>query len=226
MVNIEKYPLSTLLQKEFVCIKHWLDKIDPEKNITFLGGVRLALSPLANRPVYGCQRPEWAKFEDKTYIDENFRRWGINTPPYKIIAPDFDDAVAAFCLLNKGKGVILAADSSKSFHAGSAGLAWVKDHHELVKALDKFHDQTEKLRMAEFIQGIPCSILAMVLPKGVAVFDPIEILTVFEKTTNQLLFCGSSNRWRPGKHAEIMRDYTRLTGEKLAEEARARAYFD
>ncbi|MBD1227873.1 hypothetical protein [Xenorhabdus griffiniae] len=225
IVNIEKCPLSELLKKEFVCIKHWLDKIDPEKNITFLGGVRLALSPLAGRSVYGWQRPEWAKFEDKTYIDENFHRWGINTPPYKIIAPDFNDAVATFHLLNKGKGVILAADSSKSFKAGSEGLSWIKDHHKLAKALDKFHDQTEKLRMAEFIQGIPCSILAMVLPNGVAVFDPIEILTVFEKSTSQLLFCGSSNRWRPGKNAEIMRDYTRLAGEKLAEEVGYRGLF-
>ncbi|MBD2799487.1 hypothetical protein ID854_03170 [Xenorhabdus sp. M] len=225
LVNIERHPLQTLLQKEFICIKHWLDKIDPGKNITFLGGIRCEFSSLADRPVYGRQRPEWAKFEDKTYIDGNFRRWGINTPPYKIIAPDFNDALAAFCLLNKGKGVILAADSSKSFHAGSEGLSWVKDHHELAEALDKFHDQTEKLRMAEFIQGIPCSIMAMVLPKGVAVFDPIEILTVFEKSTNQLLFCGSSNRWRPGKHSEIMRSHTRLVGEKLAEEVGYRGIF-
>ncbi|MBI6548496.1 hypothetical protein [Xenorhabdus lircayensis] len=225
IVNIEQRPLQVILENQFVCIKHWLSKIDPEKNITFLGGVRLPLSQLTDRSIYGWQRPEWAKFEDKIYIDDSLRRWGINTPSYKIIDPVLNDAVAAFHLLNKGKGVVLAADNSKLFNAGSSGLSWIKDHHEIADVLDKFRDKTRKFRMAEFIQGVPCSILAMVLPNGVAVFDPIEILTVFEKTTNQLLFCGSSNRWQPGKFADIMRDYTRLAGEKLAGEVGYRGIF-
>ncbi|MDC9597411.1 hypothetical protein [Xenorhabdus anantnagensis] len=225
IVNIDKKPLQVILENQFICIKHWLDKIDPEKNITFLGGVRLPLSQLADRITYGWQKPEWAKFEDKIYIDDSLRRWGINTPPYKIIDPDPNDAVAAFHFLNKGKGVILAIDNSKSFNAGSNGLVWIREPDEIADVLDKFRNQTRKFRMAEFIQGVPCSILAMVLPTGVAVFDPIEILTVFEKTTNQLLFCGSSNRWQPGKLADNMRDCTRVAGEKLAEEAGYRGIF-
>ncbi|MCG3470445.1 hypothetical protein L7750_08610 [Xenorhabdus bovienii] len=225
IVNINQRPLKEILENQCMSIKHWLDKIDPERNITFLGGVRLPLSQFADRPVYGWQKPEWAQFEDKIYIDDSLRRWGINTPAYQNIDPNINDAVAAFHLLNKGKGVILAIDGSESFSAGANGLAWIKDHHEIAHVLDKFRDKTRKLRVAEFIQGIPCSILAMVLPNGVAVFDPIEILTVFEKTTNHLLFCGSSNRWQSGKAEDVMRHCTRLAGQKLAEEVGYRGIF-
>ncbi len=123
--NVHKLPLKQLLQAKLIDIRHWLNKIDPDESITFLGGIRLNLSHLAGRPLYGRQRSTWAQFEDKTCIDDSLCRWGIKVPACRIVTPTINEAEKAFVSLDRGHGVIAAIDNSTSFSSGSDGLAWI-----------------------------------------------------------------------------------------------------
>lgn len=58
----------------------------------------------------------------------------------------------------------------------------------------------------------------MVLPTGVAVFEPFEIITLREEGTDRLVYGGHAIGWRTNEAArELMREHTRTAGQALAE---------
>jgi len=80
--------------------------------------------------------------------------------------------------------------------------------------------------MAGGVPGVPCSVLGIVLRDGVAVFDPIEIVTLRDRARSSLVFCGSSTWWRPAPAAVAeIRRYARLTGSELARAVDYRGMF-
>ncbi|WP_410575607.1 hypothetical protein [Amycolatopsis sp. cmx-4-61] len=201
----------------------WLDELDPRREWTFLGTTFTHTSEVCGRRVHGWRRPEWARLEDKTVIDGLWRQVGVPAPRH--VVSDVDDPrIPAFVReLDNGAGVVLAMDSTNGFVGDAKGLRWVRTAGELGTALEACRTSANRLRVAEFVPGVPCSVLGMVLADGVAVFDPLEIVTLRDRTRAGLVFCGSSTHWRPD--GEQLRHYTRLAGEELAASVGYRGLF-
>ncbi|MEU5129452.1 hypothetical protein [Streptomyces mobaraensis] len=123
-------------------------------------------------------------------------------------------------------GVVVAADSTRGHVGDALGLRWVPDPGRLPGVLGDFAGRAERVRVARFVDGVPCSVLGMALADGVAVFSPIEIVTLGDPATGRLLFCGSSTFWRPGAAAEDdIRGAARRAGTELVRATGYRGLF-
>ncbi len=204
----------------------WLAGVDPTSALTFVGDSWIDVPSLLGRSVHGWRRPAWATLEDKTRIDAFWHEIGVASPRFEITACQRELVEPIAARLDSGFGVVIAIDSTQGFSSGAAGLAWVRTPAQLGDVLQRFAGRSERLRIAEFMPGVPCSVLAMVMADGVAVFEPLEIVTLVDPSNGQLRFCGSSNRWRPSAETrELLRSAARRIGESLASKLAYRGMF-
>ncbi|WNV85484.1 hypothetical protein [Umezawaea sp. Da 62-37] len=195
----------------------WLDGLDPDREWEVLGTTYSEFEELGGRPAYGRWLPEWAVWEDKTRIDELWQRVGIPAPPHVIVDVDDPDLAATAVSLDQGHGVMIAIDTTLDVLGSSQGLRWVRSRAELDTAVEVLRARTERVRIATFVPGVPCSLMGMVFDDGVAVFDPIEVITLHRPSTGQLVYGGCSTTWRPADaRREVLRDYARRVGQDLS----------
>jgi hypothetical protein len=75
-----------------------------------------------------------------------------------------------------------------------------------------------------FLDGIPCSIHGIVLPDGVAVFRPVEMVTL--RRGREFVYGGCATYWDPPDDVrEQMRSTARAAGRRLAEDVDFRGAF-
>jgi hypothetical protein len=194
----------------------WLDGLDPERRCVVFAPPGAELPKFCRRVVVGWRSPETARIEDKTIIDDVWGRISVPSPAHLVVAADDPRLWDHVTRIDRGHGVILAIDSTQGHIGDAHGLAWIRTQDDLHAAQARFGGRTARVRIAEFVAGVPCSILGMVLDDGVAVFDPIEIVTLRDRQ-RRLIFCGSSTWWRllePDRAR--MRHFTRVAGEYLA----------
>jgi hypothetical protein len=201
-------------------VQQWLDELDPTAEWTVLGTPHTWVAEFCGRPLHGFRRAEWATLEDKTVIDTLWERIGVRSPKYRIV--DVADLVGARCYADAVGcpdlpfGVVIAADSSSGQLDGCTGLRWARHPAQFGQGLSALAAISLKVRIAEFVPGIPCSILGMVTSDGVAVFPPLEIVTL-GSVAGSLRFCGTSTHWRPdGSAVTEMVRACRTAGEELA----------
>ena len=67
-----------------------------------------------------------------------------------------------------------------------------------------------------FVEGVPCSIHGLVFPEGVAVFRPVELITLRRCVDGQFVYAGTATFWDPEPEArERMRVLARRVGRCL-----------
>lgn len=198
----------------------WLDGLDPMAGWTAVGTPGVSAAEFCGRPVHGFRRAEWAALEDKTVIDTFWERAGIRSPAYRVMdvamlgTQTSHTEISAWSDLPSG--VVIAADSSAGHLDRCMGLRWVRGSAQCAEGLAALTAISRKVRVAEFVRGVPCSILGMVTLDGVAVFPPLEIVTL-GSAAGDLRFCGSSTYWRPGPAAVAELVHAcRAAGEELA----------
>lgn len=208
-------------------VVRWLDARDPARRWLALGTPRTGAAEVMGRRVYGWRRPEWAAVEDKTTIDRLWAAAGVAAPPY--LVGDVADVLRrpdAAAGIGGPAGVVVAADSSRGHVGDSLGLRWVPRPGGFTDAVRDLAGRGDRVRVARFADGVPCSVLGMALPDGIAVFSPIEIVTLGDPSTGRLLFCGSSTHWRPGEQAERdIRGAARRAGAELVRTTGYRGIF-
>ncbi|MEU8912092.1 hypothetical protein [Streptomyces nigrescens] len=208
-------------------VLRWLDVRDPARQWLALGTPRTGAAEVLGRTVYGWRRPEWAAVEDKTTIDQLWAAAGVASPPY--LVGQVEDVLRrpdAAAGIGGPAGVVVAADSTRGHVGDSLGLRWVPRPGGFVDAVRDLAGRSDRVRVARFADGVPCSVLGMALPDGIAVFAPIEIVTLGDPSTGRLLFCGSSTHWRPGDEAERdIRSAARRAGAELVRTTGYRGIF-
>jgi hypothetical protein len=123
--------------------------------------------------------------------------------------------------------VVLAADASRSALGSSKGLRWVRGGPgALPEAVRDLAGTTDRVRAAAFLPGVPMSILASVLPRGTAVFEPFEIVTLFDPVSGDFVYGGTSTWWHatPAERERVRED-TRRVGEAMRAQAGYRGMF-
>ncbi|ARZ66669.1 hypothetical protein M1P56_22380 [Streptomyces sp. HU2014] len=208
-------------------VRAWLDGLDPAREWVVLGTPRTGVDRFCGRPVHGWRRPEWAAVEDKTTIDALWAAAGVAAPPHVVVTVDeLLRGPAGLDGVAGPAGVVVAADSTRGHVGDSLGLRWVPGLAGFPDAVREFAGRAHRVRIARFADGVPCSVLCMALPDGVAVFSPIEIVTLGDPETGRLLFCGSSTHWRPGDAAERdIRGAARRAGAELVRTTGYRGIF-
>lgn len=138
---------------------------------------------LLGRQVLGGRRPSWGTLEDKTLGDAVFDAAGIRRPTTLVVPAETSALRAAARDLDSGAGTVWSGDAREGVNGGGEFVRWVRTTGAAVRAIELFEAHCDRVRVAPFLDGIPCSIHGIVLPDGVAVLRPVELLVPEARTT-------------------------------------------
>jgi hypothetical protein len=195
---------------------------DPDGTALVLGIFLNTSRELDGRPFLSSRRPEWVALEDKVVVDAFWDRAGVARQPVRVVP--LADAESAAAEIDRGDGTVWAADAREGFHGGASQTYWVRDDESRGRAIGGLDSVCDQVRVMPFVEGIPCSIHGIVLPDGVVVLRPVEMVVLRRGT--EFVYAGCATYWDPiDEIRSQMRDVARRTGEQLAVEVGFRGTF-
>ena len=184
------------------------------------------LSTVAGRSKYGKRPPEWTAVEDKTTVDSFWDSIGVLRAPSKVVSLSNQDLLKIAADLDEGQGTVWAADNREGVHGGAIGIRWAKNIDEVRGVLDGLRDFADQARISPFLEGVPMSIHGVVFPTSVAVFRPVELITLRYRDKSKFLWGGCSTSYDPRDQDRVeMRDVARRAGKALRDTVNFRGPF-
>jgi hypothetical protein len=198
-----------------------LDDFDPTGDAVIVGSFTNTVPELAGRPFLAHRRPQWVALEDKVVIDAFWDRAGVRRRPSAVVP--LPEAPAAAAALDAGAGTVWAADAREGFHGGATWTRWVGDD-DAAGVVDELGPVCATVRVMPFVEGIPCAVHGIVLPDGVAVVRPVEMVML--RRGRRFVYGGCATYWDPPPWVrEEMRAVARRAGARLATEVGFRGAF-
>lgn len=193
-----------------------LDGYDPDGEAVHHTGPFVTREPIRGRQVVGGREPAWAALEDKMLADDIWDAVGFPRCERRLVEIDRVDALEASSReIDRGLGVVWAADARDGLNGGGELTRWVVTAEEREAALELLAPRCDRVRVMPFLEGVPCSIHGIVLPDGTAVLRPME-LAILRGPGRRFVFGGQGTTWDPPPpDREEMRDLVRRTGELL-----------
>lgn len=199
-----------------------IERFDPDGSALVVGSFLSEADTLLDRPFVAWRRPEWVALEDKTVVDAFWDRAGIARRPSVVVERDAAADIADS--LDEGAGTVWTADALAGWHGGAQQTHWVTDAASRARAYERLPPHCRTVRIMPFVDGVPCSIHGLVLPDGVAVLRPVELVVL--RRGNELVYAGCATFFDPPGHIRAqMRDIARLAGRRLATEVSFRGCF-
>ena len=197
-----------------------LDRFDPGRDALVLVAPYDASTSVAGRPAFGARHPAWVAVEDKTTNDALFDRAGVTRPPSVVVpAGDVDGLHAAHAALDAGSGTVWAGDARDGFNGGGVLVRWVVDDGTAATAHAAIAARCGRVRVAPFLEGVPCSIHGMVTRDGIAVLRPVEMVTLRTTDPPGFRYGGAATFFDPpAADREAMREAARRVGAVLRDE--------
>jgi RimJ/RimL family protein N-acetyltransferase len=197
-----------------------LDRFDPQGDALVLAAPFHAVTILGGRAVVGGRRPEWVALEDKTTNDALFDRAGVDRPPCEIVvAGDRAALDAAASRLDRGQGTVWSGDARQGFNGGGTFVRWVTDEVQAHSAQRWFVDRCRSVRVTPFLEGTPCNIHGFATEDGLAVFRPVEAITLRSADPPALHYGGAATFFDPPEADRArMRIVARRVGSLLRDE--------
>ena len=196
-----------------------LDAFDPDHSALVVLAPVAATLHVGDRPVYGGRRPEWVALEDKTVCDALFDEAGVARPDAELVAPKRAALLGASDALDRGAGVVWSGDAREGFNGGGVFVRWIRPDRaecDIAEAVDQFSGACDRVRVAPFIEGVPCSIHGFVCDDGVAALRPVELVNLRPPTGAKLQYAGAATYFDPPEEdREVMRDAARSVGGLL-----------
>ena len=194
-----------------------VDAFDPERNGVWSTTPFVTTDePVEGRPVTGGRPAAWLALEDKLLADDLWDAVGVARAPYRHVEVADRDALAeATAELAGPLGAVWSGDAREGFNGGADFVRWVREDRDRAAAAAFFAPRCDRVRVAPFLEGVPCSIHGMVLPGATAVFRPVEIV-VLRSARRGFVLAGVGSTWDPpAADREVMRDVARRVGEHL-----------
>ncbi len=208
-------------------VRDAVEAFDPDRRAVVVGTFLNTAAELAGRPFLAYRRPEWLALEDKTVVDAFWDRAGVARQPSVVV--DLDDAEPAARSIDCGVGTVWSADAREGFHGGASLTFRVDDAGSAARARELLGPHCDRVRVMPFLTGVPMSIHGIVLPDGVAVLRPVEMVVlrhVAADRREQFFYAGCATFHDPDPAArEQMVDVARRVGRQLATEVGFRGTF-
>lgn len=209
-------------------IKDALNEFDPNGE-AFLTVFRFRTATHAfGRKIDACRKLDWIQLEDKTFIDGFFAQHSIPAPRSTVVDANREAMTQASELINSGDGTVWSGDNTLGLNSRGNMVRWLRpdaDPEDIGHFVRKFSSACESVRIAEFVEGRPCSIHGFVLDDGVAVFRPVELL-VLRGEHGKFWFAGTNTYWQPSIELRVeMRSIARQVGEALRKDYDYRGAF-
>jgi hypothetical protein len=202
-----------------------IDDYDPGCEAIVLGGPLVSATDVAGRPVIGRRPAAWAALEDKVVCDDVWDAAGVKRAEYEVVPTDAVALEAASRRLDRGDGTVWAGDASEGFNGGADYVRWVRRSSDIDEAVAFFAAHCRRVRVMPFLEGIPTSIHGFAHGGEVAVFRPVELITL-RTPTNRFRYAGTTTYWDPEpEDRDDMRDAARRVGHHIAERVGYRGGF-
>jgi hypothetical protein len=202
-----------------------IDDYDPAHDALWCSGPFILSRPIDGRPVVGGRAASWASLEDKLLADEIWDAVGQPRPERRVVEVEPALLAEACAEVDRGDGVVWSGDARDGFNGGGEFVRWVTDAREQREAFAFFAPRCDRVRVAPFLDGVPCSIHGVVLPDGTAAFRPVE-LAILRGEDRRFVYGGQGTFWDPDPAERgRMRALVRRTGEHLRERVGYRGGF-
>jgi len=197
-------------------VQAWADGWDPARQAQAIRAIYTVGGPVAQRPCFGERPAAWLALEDKLTVDALWDAAGVPRAPSKIVDLDDKAAVdAAFHALASPEGAVIAVDNTLGWHGGAEGTRHARSAEELLRAASALRAQGSRARVMPYLDGVPCSIHALVGPRDEAVFRPCEML-VLRGDDSTFQYASAATFWDPPPaRREEMRDRARRVARYL-----------
>ena len=195
-----------------------VERFDPDRTACVFVSFVIDVSEIAGRPVYAPRLPEWLPLEDKSVIDAVWDDLGVARAPSRVVAANAAALGEAAAQLDPtGEGTVWSGDSREGFNGGASYVRWVRTAEHAREASDFFSAHCDRVRVAPFLEGIPCSIHGLVFAGGeVATFRPCEMVVLRRTRQAEFLYAGASTFWDPpAADREALRELARRVGAGL-----------
>jgi hypothetical protein len=174
-----------------------LDAFDPGGDALVLVMPFDTTTSVAGRPAFGARRPAWVALEDKTTNDALFARADVTCAPSEVVAAADRGALdAAAARVDRGAGTVWSGDAREGFNGGGVLVRRVTGPDRAAAVADLMAARCDRVRVAPFLDGIPCSIHGIVTTDGIAVFRPMEMVMLRTPDT-AFRYAGVASYWDP-----------------------------
>jgi hypothetical protein len=172
-------------------------RFDPDGDAIVLAQPFLDVRMMGTRRLFGARRPEWVALEDKTRVDAMFDAAGVPRPLSMIVDATEAAVVRAANTIDAGPGTVWAADAREGFNGAGSRVRWVREDSDRAEAFAALLGRCDRVRVAEFVDGVACSIHGFVVDDGVAAFRPVEMVTLRAPAAPRLRYCGCATYFDP-----------------------------
>jgi hypothetical protein len=143
---------------------------------------------------------------------------GVPRAAYRVVPNDEAALAEATAELAGPLGAVWSGDARDGVNGGGNYVRWIVDQDDQTTAAWFFRPRCDRIRVMPFLDGVPCSIHGYVLPRGTAVFRPVEIVSLRDVARRQFVYAGLGTYWDPpDADREEMREAARRVGDHLAE---------
>ena len=203
-----------------------LDRYDPDRSAMVVGSFFNELPEVADRRCLAFRRPAWVALEDKVVIDALWDRAGVTRAPAEIVPVEREALFDAARRLDTGRGTVWVGDARGGYHGGAEYARWVRSAADGEAAFSFLADRCDRARVMPFLDGIPCGVHGIVFDDDVAVFRPIEMVTLRRPDAPELFYAGVASYWDPEPaDRDAMRTAARRVGDALRDEVGFRGPF-
>ncbi len=193
-----------------------VDAWDPDRSARFIQNFMPADTRIAGRRPYGSRLREWMALEDKIAVESLWDAAGVRRAPSEVVPSRGADLARAAAGLDQGMGTVWVADNRDGWHGGGEYVRWVRNDDAAAEAAEFFAGCSDVVRVMPFLEGIPCSIHAVVFPDGIAAFRPVEMLMLRRAGSPLFEYAGGATYWQaPAEDAAYMRDTVRRVAAHL-----------
>ncbi|MGI8645446.1 MAG: hypothetical protein ACR2JD_03865 [Nocardioides sp.] len=194
-----------------------IEAFDPERRAVWWASPFVTSDALiAGRPVTGGRPAAFMALEDKLLAEGIWRTAGVKAAPHRVVPVDRAALAVATEEVAGRLGVVWSGDARDGFNGGGDFVRWVTGEATQAAAFAFFSLRCDQVRVMPFLDGVPCSIHAMVLADGTAAFRPVEISTLRDPVRHRFVYGGVSTFWDPpAADREEMRAAVRRVGEHL-----------
>jgi hypothetical protein len=139
-----------------------------------------ARAEIAGRPNLGPRTAASMALEDKAIVDELWDALDVTRAPAAVVPARGDALRRAARRLDAGLGTVWSGDASEGLNGGGVYVRWVRpgDPGAADEAASFLSLHCRRVRVMPFLEGVPCSIHGLVFHDGVAVFRPVELITL------------------------------------------------
>lgn len=207
-------------------VQQQVDAWDPAREARVISSFTPAEMEIAGRPSFGSRPRAWEALEDKISAVRLWRDVGLAHAPSAIVPVASGELPEAARRIDEGMGTVWVADNRDGWHGGGEFARWVRTDAQAEAAVEFFAGCSDVVRVMPFLDGIPCSIHAVVFPGYVAAFRPAEMITLRRPGRDRFAYAGVATFWdAPDAAAAEMRDAVLAVAAHLGETVGYRGAF-